>query len=117
MANYRDLKVWHKAMDLAEAVHSLIATFPKEMRYSLIDQMYRSAISIPSNIAEGHSRDTIGDFKHFLAIAAGSLAELETQLELAKRFKLASEEQIQPIFALSTEVSKMLWSLQRSAYK
>ena len=117
MANYKDLKVWHKAMDLAESVHKLISTFPREMKYSLIDQLYRSAISIPSNIAEGHSRDTVGDFRHFLAVASGSLAEMETQLELAKRFGFASDEQLKPILSMSMEVSKMIWSLQRNIVK
>ena len=117
MANYKDLQVWHKAMDLATAVYKITANFPREEKYALVDQLRRAAVSVPSNIAEGHSRNTANDFKIFLSIALGSLAEIETQLELARRFGYVTDTDLQPILALSTEVSKMTWSLQRNAVK
>ena len=82
---HKDLRVWRKGMDLVEEVYLLTATFPKSEAFGLSDQIKRSAISIPSNIAEGAARGTKKEFIHFLYIALGSIAELETQLLIAKR--------------------------------
>ena len=86
MAGYRDLKVWQAAMRLAEEVYRLSARFPKHETYGLANQLQRSAVSLPSNIAEGHGRNSRKEFNHFLGMALGSLAELETQLILAQHF-------------------------------
>ncbi len=83
--SYRDLTVWQRSMTLAELVYAATSQFPKSELYGLVSQMRRAAISIPSNIAEGHSRISTGGYVQFLGIARGSLAELETQIELAKR--------------------------------
>lgn len=115
MANYRELKVWHKAMDLTTLTYEITKDFPKEEQYSLTDQMRRAAVSIPSNIAEGHARQTVPDFRHFLSMANGSLAELETQFELSRRFGYIDDEQLKSALALSKEVDKMLWALSRNA--
>jgi len=83
--SFRDLDVWHLGVELAETIYRVTARFPKCELFALSSQMRRAAVSIPSNIAEGRSRDSTREFLHFLAISKGSLAELETQLELAIR--------------------------------
>lgn len=86
MANgFRNLDVWHLGVELAETVYRCTARFPKAELFCLTSQMRRAAVSIPSNIAEGRARNSSREFLHFLSISRGSLAELETQLELAIR--------------------------------
>ena len=80
---FRDLIAWQKGMALAQMVYRASASMPKEERFGLTIQMRRSAISVPSNIAEGHARQHRSDYLRFLKIARGSLAELSTQIELA----------------------------------
>ena len=82
--SYRDLEVWKKGRKLVSHVYALTEKFPKQEQYSLTQQMQRAAISIPSNIAEGHSRSGTKDYRHFISIAIGSLSELDTQLYLAQ---------------------------------
>lgn len=106
--SYRELIVWQKAVALVVEIYSITACFPSEERYGLISQMRRSAISLPSNIAEGRCRGTQKDFLHFLRIAYGSGAELETQLEIALRLNFLSREQYQKSLPLIGEVMKML---------
>jgi four helix bundle protein len=81
--SFRDLQIWQKAMQLAVAVYRLTDAFPREERYGLTSQIRRSAVSIPSNIAEGQGRTNLGEFRQFLGIARGSNCELQTQLEIA----------------------------------
>ncbi len=81
--NYADLIAWQKAMDLVEETYRVSARFPKEEIYGLTSQLRRSAVSIPSNIAEGQGRRTKQEFTHYLSIAYGSLRELETQILIA----------------------------------
>ena len=83
--NYKDLIVWQKAMDLSVEIYRLVKKLPKEELYCLSDQMRRSAISIPSNIAEGKSRTSQKEFSYFLSIAQGSRSELETQIQLGEK--------------------------------
>ena len=87
ISSYKDLIVWQKAMDLVAAVYTLSDSLPKSELYGLASQMRRSAVSIPSNIAEGRRRGSIKYFRQFLLIVYGSGAELETQVEIAKRLK------------------------------
>ena len=94
MAGYRDLKVWQASMQLAGDIYRLSAQFPKFEVYGLASQIQRSAVSVPSNIAEGHGRNSPKEFYHFLGIAAGSLSELETQLMLAQQFVYLTEIEI-----------------------
>ncbi len=82
---HKDLRVWQKGMELVEEIYALTATFPQSEIFGLTSQIRRSAVSIPSNIAEGAARGTKEEFIHFLYIALGSLAELETQLLIAQR--------------------------------
>lgn len=83
--HYSDLIVWQKAMDLVVHVYEVTESFPQREVFGLTNQVRRAAVSIPSNIAEGQGRGTTKDFLHFLAIARGSLQEVETQLLLAYR--------------------------------
>lgn len=105
--NYKNLTVWKKSMVLVEKVYAATASYPKAELYGLVSQMRRSAVSIPSNIAEG-SRRKNNDTKQFLRIAYGSGAELETQLELSRRLELISLKQLDDTEPLLAEVMKML---------
>jgi four helix bundle protein len=87
---HKDLIVWQRAMDLVEEVYKLIETMPTSEVYGLTSQIRRSAVSIPSNIAEGAARNHCKEFLQFLYVALGSVAELETQLLLAERLKFVS---------------------------
>ena len=111
VSTHKDLNVWKKAMDLAAQVYSLTAKFPKEELYGLTSQIRRSAVSIPSNIAEGAARHSRKEFIQFLHIASGSVAELETQLLLAIRMGFSSSDSF--IFHVE-EVRKLLLGLRRS---
>jgi four helix bundle protein len=114
VSSYRDLKVWQLGMEVAEQVYRLTAEFPKSEIYGLSSQMRRAAVSIPSNIAEGQGRDSTKEFLHFLAIAFGSLCELETQLLLARRFSYLSDKDLQSILVTLTATSKTTRGLQKS---
>ncbi|OGY43930.1 MAG: hypothetical protein A2729_01245 [Candidatus Buchananbacteria bacterium RIFCSPHIGHO2_01_FULL_39_14] len=108
LVTYRDLVVWQKAMDLVMEVYNLTSKFPKLEIYGLIAQMKRSAISIPSNIAEGRRRSSRKDYCQFLIISYGSGAELETQIEIAKRLNFVSQQDCKIAEDLLAEVMKML---------
>ncbi len=109
ISDYKQLIVWQKSFAVAKLTYKLSTQLPKSELYGIISQMQRAAISIPSNIAEGCARNNKGEFIQFLGIAAGSAAELETQLLLSKELFL----NIDITQALSTlkEVQKMLQSL------
>lgn len=114
MAGYRELKVWRLAMELAEEVYKLCAEFPKHEVYGLTSQLQRATVSIPSNIAEGQARNSSKEFGHFLGIARGSLAELETQIMLAQRLGYLTAEKADPALEKAEEIGKMLKGLQKS---
>ena len=111
MHNFQELKIWQKAISVAEQIYILSSKFPSEEKYGLTSQIRRSAISIPSNIAEGAGRNTNGEFRNFLGIANGSTNELCTQLIISERLKLISEENIKPIIDDLMEIQKMNFSL------
>jgi four helix bundle protein len=108
---YEQLNVWQKAMDLTVEIYGLTKHFPREELYGITNQMRRAAISIPSNIAEGHSRNSQKEFLNFLSIAKGSNAELFTQLLICERVGYISSSNIKPIKQLSQEIARMLTSL------
>jgi four helix bundle protein len=112
--SYEDLEVWQLAMTLVEQCYDLAKQFPKDELYGLSSQIKRAAVSIPSNIAEGYGRDQSGGFVQFLRIAQGSSRELETQLLLASRLKLAEQALVTPCRETTIRVSKMLRALIRS---
>lgn len=112
--NHKEFLVWQKAMQLVVDVYNLIRLLPKEETYGLSDQMRRAAISIPSNIAEGNARSSQKDMVHFLYIAQGSRAELETQLELCELIGYISKERLEPVLMQTQEIGRMLSGLIKS---
>jgi four helix bundle protein len=112
--SYRDLTVWQRSMDLTCSVYAACAKLPNDERYALSAQMRKAAVSIPANIAEGHGRETTGAFVQFLRVAQGSLKELETHVELARRLKLWPEETTPPLAKEADEIGRMLRALIRS---
>ncbi len=103
-------------MELASDVYTATGTFPRREMYGLTDQVRRAAVSVPSNIAEGHARGTTRDYLRFLAVAQGSLAELETQLLIAARQGMLGKEVTSMLLATADEVGKMLRSLRSSLH-
>jgi four helix bundle protein len=114
VSTHKDLDVWKKAMDLAAEVYSLTARFLREELYSLTSQIRRSAVSIPSNVAEGAARHSRKEFIQFLHIASGSVAELETQLLLAIQMGFISGGHV---ISHVEEVRRLLLGLLRSLKK
>ncbi|MEA3399892.1 MAG: four helix bundle protein [Armatimonadota bacterium] len=103
--------MWQKGCDLTVAVHELTRRLPREERYGLSAQMRDAAASVPANIAEGAARGSRGDFVRFLRIAAGSLAELDTFIEVCQRLDYASARDLASLRAMTEEVGKMLFGL------
>jgi four helix bundle protein len=112
--NYRDLIVWQKAMALAREVYSLTGQLPKNEAYGLAVQIRRAAVSIPSNIAEGHGRLTDSQFRHFLGNARGSLCEMQTQIELAIDLEFLNPKRAQELLVHSAEVARLINGLNAS---
>jgi len=108
---HKKLKVWQLAMDIVADVYRLTESFPSEEKFGLTSQMRRCAVSIPSNISEGAARNTHKEFVNFLHIAQGSLAELDTQLEIALRLKLTNQDSWTNIDTKLLEEDKMLSGL------
>jgi len=111
---YKDLIVWQRAMELVVEVYKLTENYPREELYGLTSQTKRSAVSIPSNIAEGRFRGTKRDFVQFLRIAYASGAELETQIEIARRLFKENSLNYSKIDSLLLEVMKMLNKMIRN---
>jgi len=112
--SYRDLDVWRLSIELVKDIYQVTGKFPQVEIYGLTNQLRRAAISIPSNIAEGQGRNSFKEFRQFLAIALGSLAELETQLIIAKEIGyLTSAETDRLSISLDT-IRKMIKALSQS---
>lgn len=105
---FQDLQVWHRAVELSVAVYRLTDTLPKSEMYGLAAQLQRASVSVASNIAEGRGRLTQGEFRHFLGMAQGSNYEVQTQLAIVRRVRLANEQLVVEAEALSAEVGRML---------
>ena len=114
MQNYKELVVWQKAMELVSEVYRATATLPREELYGLTSQLRRSAVSVPSNIAEGQGRATKGEFIQFLCHSRGSLLEVETQLLIAASLGYLETEHSRRLQAKVTEVARMLNGLLTS---
>ncbi|WP_370841615.1 four helix bundle protein [Megasphaera sp.] len=108
---YQDLVVWQKAMRLAREAYLIAKKLPYEEKFALSDQLRRSAVSIPSNIAEGHARGSDKEFVHFLYIARGSNAELMTQLILCVDFGYLTDVDVRRVKLQSNEVGRLLNAL------
>jgi four helix bundle protein len=112
--NYSDLIVWQKAMDLVTEIYKITALFPNEERFGLSSQARRAAVSIPSNIAEGHGRKSTGAYLNHISISYGSLMELETQIQIALRLNFISTDELHRLLEKTNEIGKMLNGLKNS---
>jgi four helix bundle protein len=111
--SYRDLVVWQKAMDMTSLAYRVTAELPVDERFGLTSQARRAAVSVPANLAEGHRRSSTKDFLRFVSIAAGSLAELETLIELATRLYSIRSTSLEELVSSADEVGRMLRGLQQ----
>ena len=109
--SFRDLEVWKKSLQMAVVVYRLTKGFPRDETYGLSSQMRRAAVSIASNIAEGHGRLNTGEYRQFLGIARGSNFELQTQLEIARALGEGNPEMLGEAEGLSHEVGKMIYGI------
>jgi len=111
---YKDLEVWQRAMDLVVEVYRATNGWPREEMYGLTIQVRRSAVSVPSNIAEGQGRGVGSEFAHHVRIAQGSLQELETQLMIARRLSYLEDNKLEELLALAGEVGRLNRGLHKS---
>lgn len=109
--SYRDLKIWQKSIELVKTIYVLTRRFPKYETFGLASQMQRSAVSIPSNIAEGHARQHTGEYRHFLYIALGSAAELDTQTVIAYELGYITQEELTKVTEDIAEIRRMTYAL------
>ncbi len=114
MFNFEKLDVWQKAIALADVIYSDTRSFPADERFGLTNQMRRSVISVPSNIAEGSSRSSKNDFARFVEIATGSVFELVSQAFIAQRQAFLAEESFRAIYVDAEEIGRMLSGLRNS---
>ncbi|HEX8847045.1 MAG TPA: four helix bundle protein [Pyrinomonadaceae bacterium] len=112
--SFRDLRVWQAGMELVEQVYLLTQAFPKQEIYGLTSQIQRAAVSVPSNIAEGHTREHSKEFLHHLSMAQASLAELETQLEIAARLKYILPDKLERTLQQVASLGKQLYALRNA---
>lgn len=115
MNRFKELKVWQESMNVVMDVYKVVGTFPKDEKYNLSSQIKRSAVSIPSNIAEGAGRQHPKEFAQVLGIASGSASELITQIEIAKRLKLIPANESEVLGQKLIHISNMLFKLQKWA--
>ncbi|HUL03994.1 MAG TPA: four helix bundle protein [Gemmatimonadales bacterium] len=111
---YRDLVVWQQAMALVVDMYRLSERFPREEKYGLVQQLRRAAVSVPSNIAEGHGRDHLGDYLRHLSIANGSLMELETQVQIAATLRYVQKDAAARVLERAARIGKLLSGLTRA---
>ena len=112
MHNYKELKVWQQAVDLATDIYKITAQFPAEEKFGLQSQIRRCAVSVASNIAEGAGRNSDGEFKQFLGIAYGSAYELETQLLISKNLAFIADKEINLVVVKLETIQKMIYKLK-----
>ncbi len=112
MEGHRDLVVWQKSMHFVTDVYQVTKTFPREEIYGLTSQLRRAAVSIPSNIAEGHGRDSKNEFHQFIGHSRGSLLEVETQLEIAHSLGYIDKPTFLRLPQQSSEIGRMLTGLR-----
>ncbi len=111
---FRDLVVWQRAIQMTTALYRATGEFPREELYGLTSQLRRAGVSVASNIAEGWGRQTPGEYKHFLGMARGSNAEVQTQLVIARELGFGTDARLKLAESLFFEVARMLVALMRS---
>jgi four helix bundle protein len=109
--------MWQRSMQLTVTIYRLTKDFPREELYGLTSQIRRAAVSLPSNIAEGHSRLNRGEFKQFLGVARGSNSELQTHLEIARALGMGNPSLLNEAESLSREVGRMIYATVQSLKK
>ena len=114
MKSFRELRVWQAAMDLVEKIYRLTREFPKEEMYGLSSQLRRACVSVPSNIAEGHTREHLKEYLHHLSMAQASLSEVDTQLEIARRLHYITPTQLSSINGDLVSLGKQMYSLRNA---
>lgn len=112
MHNFEKLLFWQKSIAFAKRIYVCCTTISSDEKFGLISQMKRSAVSIPSNIAEGSGRNSNKEFNHFLAVALGSAFELQTQLILTKELELLDKELCNDLLSELIEIQKMIYSFK-----
>jgi four helix bundle protein len=117
MNNLKELKIWNKAIDLTVDVYKATSTFPSDERFGLISQSRRSAVSVPSNIAEGAGRNSKKEFANFLGIANGSSYELQTQLVISNKLNLLDDDLLNNLLNQIEELQKMNYAFQKMLLK
>ena len=113
ITSYRDLEAWQIGMEFVVSIYSVTRTFPREEMFGLTAQLRRAAVAIPSNVSEGHQHGTKA-YLHFVVIALGSLAETQTQLEVASRLRIGAENELESVSALAVRLRQVLHGLRRS---
>jgi len=108
---FKDLLVWQRSMDLAVRIYRTTQILPASERFGLTSQLRRASVSIPSNIAEGYGRQSTGSYRQFLRISRGSLAEVETQINICERLNYLAQPETEEIIKEIIEISRMLTSL------
>ncbi len=109
--DFKDLIIWQKGMIIAEKCYQLTKSFPKDELYGMVQQVRRSSVSIPANIAEGYGRRSKKDYARFLNISQGSINELQTHLILCQRVRICEKKDIESIISLLQEETRMIISL------
>lgn len=113
MKTFRDLLIWQKAMNLVTNTYQITQKFPKEELFGLTSQIRRSAISLPSNIAEGYGRDSNKELLRFIKIVIGSLFEFQTQIEIAKNINYLNENEFKNLYEETRELEAMIISFSK----
>ena len=117
VASFRDLRVWQASMDLVQSVYRHTRCFPVVETYGLASQLRRASVSVPSNIAEGHAREHLAEYLHHLSIAQGSLAEVETQIEIAAGLGYMDDGERSTCIAQIDQVRRQLIALRKALSK
>jgi len=112
--SFRDLRVWQGGMEIVQAIYAITQGFPKHELYGLASQIQRAAVSVPSNIAEGHARESTKEYLQHVSIAQASVAELETQLEIAKRLGYISSDEYDALLNQLSQLGKQLYALRNA---
>jgi four helix bundle protein len=115
--NFRDLRVWQLGMDLVEQIYRVTQAFPSHELYGLTSQIRRCAVSIPSNIAEGHAREYSKEYLYHLSIAQGSLAELQTQIEIARRLEYLTDAEARATLEQALSLTRQIYALRNALTK
>ena len=116
MHRFKELEVWKISVELVEDIYIVTEKFPKKEQFGIVDQIRRSAVSIPSNIAEGAGKNSNNDFKKFVLIANGSCNELETQLLIFKKLKFLTSDKYSKLERKLNSIQNMLFGLAKSLH-